>query len=276
VDPATHVKARSQNTQWIGTEGKTTVESHVFSAHAVGKPIAGLISMKIVHSLFRAGATLTIAGLALSAFSLQAATIASGGASTGPGGDIFSISGPGFSMNGRQAAYPFTGACAQSDCAFPGTYRVSDGMSSEMTGSGMSGSYTVGGTTYNYSCNAGTYCYAGIDFSGSFTLPDFGSTPPSDLSVTTSFSSTGGISGLGYPGNPDPPLEFTGSGIATINLHLSSPGSYHFTRATYTFASVPEPGSGSLAGIGLLLTGIVGLSARWPGKKAAVSEAVRA
>jgi hypothetical protein len=246
----------------------------VFSAHAVGKPIAGVISMKIIHSLFRAGATLTIAGLALSAFSLQAATITSGWASTG-GGDSFSVSGPGFSMNGRQAAYPEL-ACAQFGCTAPGRYGFDDGISSEQTSGGMSGSYTVGGTTYNYSCNAGTYCDGGIEFKGGFTLPDFGSTPPSVLSVTTSFSSTGGISLVGNPGNFDPPLSFTGSGIATINLSLISPVSYQVTSATYTFTSVPEPGSGRLAGIGLVLTGIVGLSARRPGKKAAVSEAVRA
>jgi hypothetical protein len=135
----------------------------------------------------------------------------------------------------------------------------------------MSGSYTTGGTTYNYSCNQGTACGGGIDFSGFLTVPDVGLTPPLVLSVTTFFSSTGGIGGVGIPPNPDPPLNFTGSGIATITLHETSPGVYHFFSATYTFSAVPEPTSGSLAGIGIVLTGIGGLIARQSRKKAAAA-----
>ena len=118
----------------------------------------------------------------------------------------------------------------------------------------MSGSYTVDGTTYNYSCNPGTACGGGIDFSGFLTLPDFGLTPPLVLSVTTLFSSTGGIGGVGTPQNPDPSLNFTGSGIATITLNENSPGLYQFASATYTFTTVPEPTSGTLAMIGVVLT----------------------
>jgi hypothetical protein len=227
--------------------------------------------MKVSHHGFLSGAMLALAGLVLPLVSAHAGTIISGTASTGIGGNTFSISGSDFSMSGGGAANLGTGPCAPLDCAAPGTYSFFDGISSEATAAGISGSYTTGGTTYNYSCNQGTNCGGGIDFSGFLTVPDFGSTPPLVLSITTFFSSTGGIGGVGNPLNPDPSLAFTGSGIATITLHETSPGVYHFFSATYTFSAVPEPAFGSLAGIGIVLTGIGGLLASRSRKKAAAA-----
>ena len=173
---------------------------------------------------------------------------------SGPGGDTFSVSGAGFSMDGTASFYASSGPCyiGIPTCTAPGTYTFTDAISSEQTAFGLSGTYTVGGTTYSYSCNQATICGANIDFSGSLSLPDLGPTPPFSYVVTTPFTATGGINGVMIsPGVFAPPLNFVGGGTATITLREMAPSVYGFAMVTYDFVPTPEPSAIGLVGLGL-------------------------
>jgi hypothetical protein len=192
--------------------------------------------------------------LALSAFSVHADTILAGTASrSDPGGDTFSVSGLGFSMDGASSFVASFGPCyiGIPTCTAPGTYSFDDTISSEQS-PGLSGTYTVGGTTYSYLCNQGTTCGAVINFTGFLTLPDLGPTPPSNYVVTAPFTSTGGISGVMIsPGVFAPSLSFVGGGTATITLREMAPSVYGFAAVSYNFVPTPEPSAIVFVGLGL-------------------------
>jgi hypothetical protein len=88
---------------------------------------------------------------------------------------------------------------------------------------------------------------------GSFILPDFGPTPPAMLTITTPFTSDGGIGGVTLPfGGFAPDLIFVGRGIATIHLQLTGPTTtYTYAGSTYDFVATPEPSAIGLVGLGL-------------------------
>jgi hypothetical protein len=191
----------------------------------------------------------------LSLFAAYAESILTGSATTASPQDVFGVSGLGFSMSGAGGFYSPAAPCgvfSLTVCNAPGSYFFSDVIDSEATPGGMSGVYTVNGVPYSYACNQASTCSAGISFSGVLTLPDFGASPPGVFVVTTSFTSTGGISGvLIGPGQFAPDLMFQGSGIATISLRESFPSQYVFSGATYTFVATPEPETLSLVALGM-------------------------
>ena len=188
----------------------------------------------------------------ISATSVQAAAVLAGSATTG-NGDSFSVFGEGFSMTGFSGHYYAAGACRLQSCTAPGTYSFFDFISSAAN-VGVYGAYTLDGFGAPYVCNQTTICGAGIEFSGSFTLPDFGETPPLLLTITTPFLSDGGINGLmTSPGVYAPDLLFQGGGIATIDLQrLGRAPVYTFAGATYYFVATPEPSAIALVGLGLV------------------------
>ena len=192
----------------------------------------------------------------LSVVSAQAGTVVSGGATTGGGGGGFSVSGVGFTMSGGGATTSEYEPCPPITCIAPGSYNFYDTINSEETPSGMSGVYSVDGVSYPYACNQGTACGGGIDFSGVLILPYFASSPPSTITVTAPFTSTGGIGGVATGlGQHAPSLYFQGVGNATITLHEVSPAVYTFSSATYVFVATPEPATMSLVGLALLFLG---------------------
>jgi len=187
--------------------------------------------------------------LAVSVFPVRAGTILGGSAQQGSSW-FFSVYGTGFSVSGSSSPYVAAEPCSPYGfplCIAPGTYQFVASINSEATPGGMGGSFTVDGVTTSYYCNQGTSCGGGIDFIGWLTLPDFGDSPPSQITVTTPFTSDGGISAGGQS------LNFVGAGIATITLQRSGQFSYGFSSARYDFQPTPEPGTMILIGLGLAI-----------------------
>ena len=129
-----------------------------------------------------------------SARAQMAQIVLGGSASTSGTSDFFSVFGAGFSMSGGgafEAAEPPCAPDGYPTCVAPGSYFFTDGINSEQIG-GMAGGYTVDGETYSYFCNSGTVCSGGIDFSGEFTLPDFGYITAQDVHDNRSLWQRGG------------------------------------------------------------------------------------
>ena len=177
-------------------------------------------------------------------------TVLGGSAQEGPGWS-FEVFGAGFSMGGSSSPYDNDVCHRYAACVAPGTYYFVSDIGSEGPPEGMSGSVTLNGVTTSYDCNAATDCGGGIGFIGWLTLPDFGNSPPREITVTAPFTSEGSID-CGIAADRQT-LEFTGVGIATITLQeAGGPSQYEFLSAQFDFLPTPEPGTMVLIGLGLV------------------------
>ncbi len=126
----------------------------------------------------------------------------------------------------------------------------------EMTGAG---SVTYNGVTYLVSTELPKPTPPAISLSGGFDFIEdpfnIPTTGESILFVDTPFSCSGDLGGRDSSFNTVFSLHFTGSGIATIELHRfgSFQNLYSISNITYTFTSVPEPTSILLLGTGVVL-----------------------
>ena len=105
-------------------------------------------------------------------------------------------------------------------------------------------------------------CQVGIGVNYMLTLPDYGSSPPDVIALTVPLTFDDFVSYnprfcLDDPPPPScedyGPFSFSGggSGVATVTLMYTG-AAYRFESAVYTFGSVPEPATMTLAGLGLL------------------------
>lgn len=191
---------------------------------------------------------LTILMAAVFVVSAHGGTILSGSAYRGMLGASFSISGSDFGYSGQMPGPPYNlGPCIVA-CTAPGSYSFSDSMFA------LSGDYMANGVVYAYNCNSEVYaCYGGIHFSGVLTLPDLGASLPSTITVTAPFAASGSFSGMWHS---SPPIDFQGTGIATITLIETAPATYGFSSVRYAFVDTPEPATVGLVGLTLLALGL--------------------